>query len=326
MTTPQTPGPKMPGGVRRVPLPVEEERASIPSSSQRSPSQISNDQATGSYSTRFQQPVSMNQARGSVPSPLPLGGLSRSQSVVHGHHGPNQILPVSSAWSPISLRPSQHDHPPRIQLADPFLHQFQSSSRTRRASPLQDNGMGFCQRPLSPQLSQNDQPAPKSRPQSRNDSHRGRSLRAMPPVRCSAISLEQTFHAHNRGKGKAPSSPRFQDGRETPRSTPEEDIVWPRCRHPTTQDRARGPVEGASLSSPGQGNPSNFSQRWSPSQTRSWDGMTASLRHCNCQPTAPTNPEPYTMSPKDDLQVGMFTGAETVIIDGGTFNIFNIAG
>jgi len=119
-----------------------------------------------------------------------------------------------------------------------------------------------------------------------------------------------------------PDGCRIKDRPETPRSTPEEDIVWPR-RNPTPsessqQDRARIPEE--SPSSPRQRNPSSLSLPWGSSQSR--DRMTASLSR---QPTAPANPEPTTISPWGEQQIGMFNDAEVVNIHGGTF-IFIVAG
>jgi len=119
-----------------------------------------------------------------------------------------------------------------------------------------------------------------------------------------------------------PDGRRMKDRPETPRSTPEEDIVWPRC-NPTPsessqQGRARSPEE--SPSSPRQRNPSSLSLPWGSSQ--SWDRMTASLSR---QPTAPANPEPTTISPRGEQQIGIFNDAEVVNIHGGTF-IFIVAG
>ena len=49
-------------------------------------------------------------------------------------------------------------------------------------------------------------------------------------------------------------------------------------------------------------------------------------RRCNPQPPALANPESNTVSPRGDPQhIGIFNGADTVIINGGIF-IFNFVG
>ena len=113
---------------------------------------------------------------------------------------------------------------------------------------------------------------------------------------------------------KPPPHLMIKDSRGIPRSTSQEDIVWPR-RNPTSsgssqQDRARSPGESASLSSPRQRNASRLSRPWGSSQ--SWDRMTTSLSR------QPANLEPNTILPRVN-NTGMFNGAETVVIHGGTF-------